>query len=134
MKTDMRYQMDSSDIHVKDTPASMSSMDMITKDSIIQQAQELIDEVNDKRKHDELFSEYRKQLEKHVEKRCITAQQQMVAMYEEHGRLMEEKLKKLFSCLDRVGKAESELMAFKQSLAMLYQEMQLDIDKIKTST
>lgn len=65
-----------------------------------------------------------------VEKRCSLTQQQMLAMFEEHSKLMEEKLNKLAYCLERAAKAESELLELKRSLAMLYQDMQQDLQEI----
>lgn len=128
--------MDDTHLSTKDAPAppvscnDERSSDISKRASILQEAQQLIDEINDKRKHEELICQYRKDLEKHVKKRCSLTQQQMLAMFEEHSKLMEQKLNKLAYCLERAAKAESELLELKRSLAMLYQDMQQDLQEI----
>lgn len=65
-------QMDDTHLSTKDAPAppvscnDERSSDISKRASILQEAQQLIDEINDKRKHEELICQYRKDLEKHV--------------------------------------------------------------------
>ena len=54
----------------------------------------------------------------------------MLTMFEEHSKVLEEKLNKLAYRLECAAKAESELLEFKQSLAILYQDMLQDMQEI----
>ena len=59
-----------------------------------------------------------------VQKSISTLEQHLFQMYETQRTLIEAKLQELFACLDRVAVSETEMDNFKQSLNMLYEEMQ----------
>ena len=59
-----------------------------------------------------------------VEKSVSTLEQHMFQMYQTQQGVIEGKLQELFASLERAAVSEAELDNFKQSLNMLYTEMQ----------
>ena len=58
-----------------------------------------------------------------MEKSLNILEQHMFSTYEQHGKLMQEKLGELFSTLDRIAKLEAELEEFKHAVGSLFQEI-----------
>ena len=50
-------------------------------------------------------------------------EQNMFQMYEQHGKVIQDKLHDLYATFDRITKLESELQQFKHALSHLYQDM-----------
>ncbi|CAH1773196.1 unnamed protein product [Owenia fusiformis] len=89
-----------------------------------QQAQKLIDDINEKRKQDTvLMEDYRKSLELNVQKQCAAVEEHMFGLYETTGKTIQTKLQELYSTFDRIAKLEDELNQFKSALGMLYQDV-----------
>lgn len=51
-------------------------------------------------------------------------EQAMYQVYESNGKVIQDKLQELFATLDRISKLEMELGQFKESLGVLYSEIQ----------
>ncbi|KAL3868964.1 hypothetical protein ACJMK2_041709 [Sinanodonta woodiana] len=105
-------------------PVKRTLPDTLTAEEIGHNAQQLIDDLNSKRKQDtQLLADFKQALEIHVQKTYVVVEQHLYQNYEKQRGVLEIKLQKLFACLDRISKLESELQDFKQSLQVLYQEM-----------
>ncbi|KAH3888532.1 synaptonemal complex central element protein 2-like [Dreissena polymorpha] len=87
-------------------------------------AQQLVADLNDKRKTDsQLLESFRQSLEQETARMFKTVQQQMYQSYEVQSALVDQKLQELFACLDKISATEAELQTFRQSLKNLFQEM-----------
>ncbi|XP_046584974.1 synaptonemal complex central element protein 2-like isoform X2 [Haliotis rubra] len=96
----------------------------VTRESLHSSAQKVVDDLNSKRKQDtQLLSNFKKALNEQMESACNRLEQHMFLGYEKSGGLIQEKLQKLYLCLDRIEKIESELHEFKEALKILYQDM-----------
>ncbi|CAH1244185.1 SYCE2 [Branchiostoma lanceolatum] len=99
---------------------------MPTREMLNQSAQNLVDDINSKRKRDAaLLTDFKKALEVQVGNSCGLLESSMYKTYETTGELMQEKLQELFAVLDRVAKLETELKQFRQALGMLYTDVQV---------
>ncbi|KAL5022113.1 hypothetical protein ScPMuIL_001268 [Solemya velum] len=97
----------------------------LSREDIANSAQQLIDDLNTKRKRDtQLMDDYKKALEIQVQKCCSVVEQRLFHVYEEQGKMVQDKLQTLFAGLDRISKVEGELTQFKQALQMLYRDLQ----------
>ncbi|KAJ8040760.1 Synaptonemal complex central element protein 2 [Holothuria leucospilota] len=95
-----------------------------SREMLNQQAQILIDEVNAKRKRDtSLLDDFKKSLEIQASNAYSMVEQNVFQLYEENGKLLQEKLQELFATLDRIAKLEQELEQFKVALGALYQDI-----------
>ena len=88
-------------------------------------AQEIIDDLNSKRKRDAaLLEDFKKTLDMH----CTAAYNSMEAavynMYDRNNATIQDKLHELFEVLERTAKQEAELEEFKSALAALYSDIQ----------
>ncbi|KAK3091957.1 hypothetical protein FSP39_024000, partial [Pinctada imbricata] len=48
----------------------------------------------------------------------------MCGIYEKKGKCIEEKIQELFDCLNRIAKIEEELLQFRHSLQIFFQDVQ----------
>ncbi|KAL9988811.1 hypothetical protein ACROYT_G003299 [Oculina patagonica] len=95
-------------------------------DDIQRSCQQLIDDINAKRKRDtDLLNEFKKALEEQINTSCSVLEESIVQTYEKHSKTIQDKLQELFAVLERISKLESELMDFKQALGVLYNDMQV---------
>ncbi|CAH3109941.1 unnamed protein product [Porites lobata] len=95
-------------------------------DDIQRSCQQLIDDINAKRKRDtDLLNDFRKVLEEQINTSCNVLEESIVQTYEKHSKIIQDKLQELFAVLERISKLESELMDFKQALGVLYNDMQV---------
>ncbi|XP_071495221.1 synaptonemal complex central element protein 2-like [Diadema antillarum] len=96
-----------------------------SREEINQRAQQVIDQINEKRKRDTtLLNDFRKVLQNQVTKSCDTLEERMYQVYEANGKTIQSKLQELFSTLDRVASIEEELDHFKEALGLLYTDIQ----------
>ncbi|KAK7100192.1 hypothetical protein V1264_023182 [Littorina saxatilis] len=110
----LRKENDTEDIQEETTAASLS-----------EQAQQIVNGLNDKRKQDtEMLAELKSTLFSQVENVCSTVEQHMYLRYEKHGKEFNDKVQELFECLGRVAKLERELSQFKQDLTSFCNEME----------
>jgi len=95
-------------------------------DDIQRSCQQLIDDINAKRKRDtDLLNDFKKSLEEQINTSCSVLEESIVQTYEKHSKTIQDKLQELFAVLERISKLESELMDFKQALGVLYNDMQV---------
>ena len=48
----------------------------------------------------------------------------MCLLYEKQGKVVQDKIQELFDCLNRIAKLEEELVQFRASLSVFYQDVQ----------
>lgn len=95
-------------------------------DEIQGSCQQLIDDINAKRKRDtDLLNDFKKALEEQINASCGVLEENIVQTYERHSKTIQDKLQELFAVLERISKLENELMDFKHSLGLLYNDMQV---------
>lgn len=95
-------------------------------DEIQRSCQQLIDDINAKRKRDtDLLNDFKKALEEQINASCGVLEENIVQTYERHSKAIQDKLQELFAVLERISKLENELMDFKHSLGVLYNDMQV---------
>ncbi|XP_022087220.1 uncharacterized protein LOC110977418 [Acanthaster planci] len=102
-----------------------STSSSLTREILNQRTQQLIDDINAKRKRDtSLLADFKKAIEVQASNSYDNLEQAMFQMYEGNGKVIQEKLQELFATLDRISKLEMELEQFKTSLGALYSEIQ----------
>ncbi|KAJ7334438.1 synaptonemal complex assembly [Desmophyllum pertusum] len=110
---------------------SASRQEVITNenashDDIQRSCQQLIDDINAKRKRDtDLLNDFKKALEEQINTSCSVLEESIVQTYEKHSKTIQDKLQELFAVLERISKLESELMDFRRALGVLYNDMQV---------
>ncbi|XP_071952938.1 synaptonemal complex central element protein 2-like [Antedon mediterranea] len=101
-----------------------------TRESIQETAQQLIHDLNLKRKSDAaLISDFKKDLEEKVTETCKAVDLHMFQCYERNGQIMQEKLQTLFATLERIHKIEQEMEQFKQALGIFYKDIHCQSNK-----
>nr|ANZ54965.1 synaptonemal complex central element protein 2 [Fimbriaphyllia ancora] len=102
------------------------STENASHDDIQRSCQQLIDDINAKRKRDtDLLNDFKKALEEQINASCNVLEESIVQTYERHSKTIQDKLQELFAVLERISKLEGELMDFKQALGLLYNDMQV---------
>ncbi|XP_038056166.1 uncharacterized protein LOC119728159 isoform X1 [Patiria miniata] len=97
----------------------------VNREILNQRTQQLIDDINAKRKRDTtLLADFKKAMELQASSSYEGLEQAMFQMYEGNGKAIQEKLQELFATLDRISTLEMELEQFKTSLGALYSEIQ----------
>nr|XP_054764737.1 synaptonemal complex central element protein 2-like [Lytechinus pictus] len=98
---------------------------LLSREELSEQAQELIDKINEKRKRDtNILEDFRKALQEKVAVTCSAVEERMYRVYEKSGKDMQPKLQEFFATLDRVAAIEEELNHFKEALGVLYTDIQ----------
>ncbi|XP_050403132.1 synaptonemal complex central element protein 2 [Patella vulgata] len=111
-------------VSVDELPGKILISPDVTKNSLTQSAQQIIDDLNAKRKQDtQLLSNIKKALEAQNEKMCKSIEQHLFQVYETQGKEVQDKLQELFGVIDRISRVETELQEFKQALQILYKDM-----------
>ncbi|KAK6178723.1 hypothetical protein SNE40_011240 [Patella caerulea] len=111
-------------VSVDELPGKILISPDVTKNSLSQSAQQIIDDLNAKRKQDtQLLSNMKKALEAQNEKMCKSIEQHLFQVYETQGKEVQDKLQELFGVIDRISRVETELQEFKQALQILYKDM-----------
>ncbi|XP_072045190.1 uncharacterized protein [Amphiura filiformis] len=108
------------------TPAKRqrTSAEFTSREKINEKAQQLIDEINNKRKEDTvLLADFKKSMEMQVARSYGLLEQSMYQVYDHNGKIMQAKLQELFATLDRIAKLEAELKQFKNALGALYTDI-----------
>lgn len=104
----------------------IDSHENASHDDIQRSCQQLIDDINAKRKRDtDLLNDFKKALEEEITTSCNILEESIVQTYEKHSKNIQDKLQELFAVLERISKLEGELMDFKQALGVLYNDMQI---------
>ncbi|XP_071117299.1 synaptonemal complex central element protein 2-like [Haliotis cracherodii] len=102
----------------------VNALSDVTRESLYASAQQVVDDLNSKRKQDtQLLSDFKKALHEQMESACNRLEQHMFLGYEKIGDLIQAKLQEFYMCLDRIEKIEAELHEFKEALKILYQDM-----------
>ncbi|ESP00711.1 hypothetical protein LOTGIDRAFT_158004 [Lottia gigantea] len=110
--------------HTDPFPEKVVISSEINRDSLSTAAQQIIDDLNAKRKQDtQLLIDLKKALEKQTEKVYKATEQHLFAVYDKQGKIVQDKIQQLFSIIDNISKLETELKEFKQALQILYQDM-----------
>ncbi|XP_060072319.1 synaptonemal complex central element protein 2-like [Ylistrum balloti] len=105
-----------------DTAIGISNV--MTREDITSAANALIDDLNNKRKQDtQLLDDFKKALELQVQRTCALVEEKMFHVYEEQGKVVQEKLQELFAGLERIAKTEAELAEFREALRLLYTDI-----------
>ncbi|XP_033107932.1 uncharacterized protein LOC117109657 [Anneissia japonica] len=109
-------------------PMKLGSMSK--REEIQELAQQLINNINVKRKSDAtLIVDFKKDLLEKVTESCKTLDLYMFQCYERNGSVMHSKLQALFATLERIHKLELELDEFKQALGVFYNDIHYDSHK-----
>ncbi|XP_069127508.1 synaptonemal complex central element protein 2-like [Argopecten irradians] len=96
----------------------------LTREGIISTANSLIDDLNNKRKQDtELLENFKKALQLQVQRTSTMVEERMFQVYEEQGKVVQEKLQELFAGIERIAKTEAELAEFREALRLLYTDI-----------
>ncbi|XP_033737209.1 synaptonemal complex central element protein 2-like [Pecten maximus] len=96
----------------------------MTREDIISAANALIDNLNNKRKRDtQLLDNFKKALELQVQRTCTMVEERMFHVYEEQGKVVQQKLQELFAGIERIAKTEAELAEFREALRLLYTDI-----------
>ncbi|XP_029197831.2 synaptonemal complex central element protein 2-like [Acropora millepora] len=104
----------------------ITSHEHTSHDDIQRSCQQLIDDINSKRKRDtDLVNDFKKALEEEINTSCNILEESIVQTYEKHSKTIQDKLQELFAVVERISKLEGELIDFKQALGVLYNDMQV---------
>ena len=99
--------------------------DTTSQEDLQRRLQQLIEEINAKRKRDtDILNDFRKVVEMQVNNSSSVLEAAIVQTYEKRSKTIQDKLNELFAVLERIGTLESELLDFKQVLALLYNDVQ----------
>ncbi|XP_057289493.1 synaptonemal complex central element protein 2-like [Hydractinia symbiolongicarpus] len=102
-----------------------NSNDVLSSESLARHAQCIIDDMEVKRKNDEtLIAEFRKTMEIQTESWCQALENTLAKLYEKNNEVCQEKLQQLYAILGRINQLEQEMGAFKQSLKLLYTDVE----------
>lgn len=99
--------------------------DALSSEGLADHAQSIIDEMEVKRKNDEtLIAEFRKTMEMQTDSWCELLERSLGKVYEKNNDICQEKLQQLYTILGRINQLEQEMLAFKQSLKILYSDVE----------
>ncbi|XP_071800233.1 synaptonemal complex central element protein 2-like [Asterias amurensis] len=108
----------------EDQLASPAPSYSITREFLNEQTQQLIDDINAKRKRDTtMLADFKKALDLQASNSFASLEQAMYQVYQQNSKGIQDKLQELFSTLDRISKLEMELEHFKHSLGSLYSDI-----------
>uniref|UniRef100_A0A6I8PPP9 Synaptonemal complex central element protein 2 n=1 Tax=Xenopus tropicalis TaxID=8364 RepID=A0A6I8PPP9_XENTR len=120
-----RHQLDltsSSSLEAKSSNY-FSALDATVED-LKNRAQILIDKINEGRNKDQaLMKNFNESLAKKVAELSKILEARMYCMYDEHNKLLQERLQELPEIMDRIGELQSELKQVCQTVVTVYQDI-----------